>query len=203
MAERAEPDRERTSGRAFVKAISHPVRTKIVVILEHEPATVAELAAEIGVPARTVRHHVAILRKGGFVTAARSASRRNVLEYSFRGTTFGQVDEETYEELSPAERRTVTNSYLRAIARGVTRFVAAGSTYDEHFPVTLRARLAVDEEGWRALEEIAATAMEQVVELKGECARRLAARGESGIEAEFAIVGLETPTPVEPEEPEG
>lgn len=195
MVFRSLPDREKTSGHAFVEAISHPLRTKIVVILEHEPATVAELAAEIGVPARTIRYHLAILRKGGFVSAARRTSRRNVHEYSFLGSTFGLVDGETYEELSPRQRRLLTNEYLRVIARGITRFVAAGATYDDHFPATLRVRLAVDEEGWRRLEEICICASEQVIGLKEECAERLEARGEVGVEAEFDIVALEIPAP--------
>jgi DNA-binding transcriptional ArsR family regulator len=189
---RAHPSREETSGRAFVEAIAHPLRSKLIVILSAGSATSAELATEIGAPVRTVRHHLRYLSERGFVSVAREETRRNVLRYSFEETTFGEVDDELYAELTPAERRNVTNLYLRAIARAMSRFVAAAA-YDVHFPVTIRMNLALDEEGWRELREIMVSALDRLLELKGRTGERLPAGRGEGFDVEVALLALQTP----------
>lgn len=194
MASRPQPRREETSGEAYLKMLANPVRAKIMLILEHgRPGTAAELAAEIGAPLRTVRYHLGVLRKGGFVAVERRTARRNVYEYSFLETTFGEVDVATYAALSPAERRALTNHYLQVIARGVTRFVAAGTTYDEHFPLTWRLKIPLDEEGWVRLHAILFSAIDAAMELQREYVSRLEAGEALTSEAEIDFIALEVP----------
>lgn len=193
-----QPKREATSGKAFLQAISHPLRSRILVMLEGGPAGSAEIARELGVPARSVRHQLQILRAAGFVVARRAAKRRNTYEYSFARATFGYLDDELYAELSPGERRAAINHYLRLMARTMARFVAAGSTYDSHFPFVTRITLELDDEGWRELISICSTALEQLVGLKGRVAERLAAAGEAGFEGAVHLLALEAPEQRDP-----
>lgn len=191
-----DPEPAETSGRAFVEALSHPLRARILALLEHDWASAAEIAAELDVPARTVRHHLRDLRGRGFVSVRRAERRRNVHEYRFASTTVGLVDNAVFAELSPAERRRATNQNLRLLSAGVNRFVAADSTYDEHFPFTARVRLAADEEAWREVLAVLDSMLAQIVAIKGRAAERLAAGGEEGFEAEVGVLGFEAP-PVE------
>jgi DNA-binding transcriptional ArsR family regulator len=198
MDEIPQPKREATSGKAFLEAISHPLRSRILVMLEGGPAGSAEIATELGVPARSVRHQLQILRTAGFVVARRAAKRRNTYEYSFARAAFGYLDDELYAELSPAERRAAINHYLRLMARSMARFVAAGSTYDSHFPFVSRITLALDEEGWRELIAICSTALEQLVGLKGRAAERLGGGDGAGFEGEVSLLAVEVPERGEP-----
>jgi DNA-binding transcriptional ArsR family regulator len=173
--------------------LAHPLRSRFFAILEHEWASAAEIAAEVGAPVRTVRHHLAFLRERGFVSVRRSRRRRNVNEYTFEGTTFGYVDDELYAGLRPAERRVLTNHYLRVISRGVNRFAAAGTTYDTHFPFTVRVRIAADEQAWAEVAEILGAALEDLLRVKQEAGERLEGRGEDGEEAEIGLLAFEAP----------
>ncbi|MBS1675993.1 MAG: helix-turn-helix domain-containing protein [Actinobacteria bacterium] len=188
-----DPDRHETSGRGFLEAVRHPIRSRVIVILEHEWASAAAIAAELGEPTRTVRYHLRFLRERGFVSVRRAEARRNVHEYSFAGTAFGYVDDELYATLTPAERRLLTNHYLRVISRGVNRFVGSGTTYDRHFPLTARVSLALDERGWGELIEICSSALEQIVAVKREARQRLLGNGEDGIDAEVGLLAFEAP----------
>jgi DNA-binding transcriptional ArsR family regulator len=182
-----------TSGAGFVEALAHPLRSRIFLILAHEPASAAEIARELDTPVRTVRHHLAFLRKRGYVSVRRSRRRRNVNEYSFESASFGYIDDRLYASLRPAERRALTNHYLRVIWLGVDRFAAAGTTYDTHFPFTVRVRLAVDEAAWAELEEILGAALEEVLRVKREAGGRLAGREAEGSEAEVDLLAFEAP----------
>lgn len=187
---REESKRDQTSGEAFVRAIAHPIRSKILVILEHDPATAAELAAEIEEPVRTVRYHLHFLRDRGFIGVQRIRPRRNTYEYSFRGAAFGYVEDELYGRMTPVERRAVTEYYLRVLTRGVGRFVAAGNTYDSHHPYTVRVPLMLDDQGWQALTSTCISLVEQIVALDRDAKSRLAA-GEDGSEVEVGVVALD------------
>jgi len=190
-------ERQKTSGRAFVDAVGHPLRSRIIAIIEHEWASAARIATELGTPTRTVRYHLRFLRERGFISVRQAERRRNVHEYSFEGTTFGYVDDELYASLSLAERRATTHHYLRALWRGVDRFVAAGNAYDTHFPVTVRVRLAVDEQAWGELTEILSSALEQILAVKRESAARLGGRAEEGSDAEVGLLAFEAPARAE------
>jgi DNA-binding transcriptional ArsR family regulator len=181
-----------------VEVLAHPLRARILTILAHDWASASELAAELGAPPRTVRHHLHLLRERGFVSVRSAERRRNVDEYRFSSSTFGAVDEELFTELSPAERRAVINHTLRLISGGVNRFVAAASTYDEHFPVSSRVRLAADAQAWGELLAVLDSALDQIVAIKARAAERLAAGGEEGFEGEVGLLAFEAPAAEEP-----
>lgn len=187
------PDRKKTSGSAYLKAISHQIRAKSILILEHSAATAAEIAEEIGAPIRTVRHHLAILEAGGFITVSKSQQRRNVLVPTYVATTFGEVDDATYEALDAAEQRSLIDHYLKGMIHGLRRFISSGTTYQGRHPSAARVRLALDDDGWHRLIEICDAAAEEVIELRSEVAERLRSRGDAGFEAEFDVIAIEVP----------
>jgi hypothetical protein len=88
---------------------------------------------------------------------------------------------------------------MGVMARGMARFVAAGSTYDSHFPFVTRITLRLDEEGWRELIAICSAALERLVDLKGRAAERLGEGGEAGFEGEVDLLAVEAPGQGEPD----
>jgi DNA-binding transcriptional ArsR family regulator len=188
------PPREEASGRTFLEAITHPMRSRIMAILAYEWASAAELAAELGAPARTVRYHLRFLRERGHVSVRKTLPRRNFYEYSFADSAHGFVGDDLYASFSPAERRTFINHCLRVLSLGVTRFAAAGTTYDTHFPLTVRVRVEADEQGWQELIEILSSALEQITRVKREAGERLRAGEEDGFEADIGLLAFEAPT---------
>jgi DNA-binding transcriptional ArsR family regulator len=188
------PAREKAFGLTFLEAVKHPMRSRIMALLAHDWARAAELAAELGAPARTVRHHLRFLRERDLVSVRKARPRRNFYEYSFSDNTHGYVGDDLYGSFSPAERRALINHYLRVLSLGVTRFAAAGTTYDDHFPLTVRVRVDVDEQGWQELIEILSSALEQITRVKREAGERRRVGAEDGFEAELGLLAFEVPT---------
>lgn len=63
-----------------VKAISHPLRTTILGLLQERAATVSELASTLERPKSTIAHHVQVLARAGLVQVVRTRRVRAVEE---------------------------------------------------------------------------------------------------------------------------
>jgi DNA-binding transcriptional ArsR family regulator len=69
-----------------VRALSHPLRTKILHLLHERAATVNELAQAVGRPKSTVAHHVKVLTEAGLLRVVRTR-RVRAIEERFYGRT--------------------------------------------------------------------------------------------------------------------
>lgn len=58
-----------------LKAMSHPLRLKILCILGHGPASVQEIVEQVGTTQSNVSQHLAILRDKGLLTFDKRANR--------------------------------------------------------------------------------------------------------------------------------
>ena len=92
MAEETSPpdydlaDRIALTTPSQVKAISHPLRTTILHLLDERAATVTELAQALERPKSTVAHHVKVLSEAGFLQVVRTR-RVRAIEERFYGRT--------------------------------------------------------------------------------------------------------------------
>ena len=73
-------DRMALTGPSQVKAISHPLRTTILSLLQERAATVTELAMAVERPKSTVAHHVKVLSETGLVQVVRTRRVRAIEE---------------------------------------------------------------------------------------------------------------------------
>jgi DNA-binding transcriptional ArsR family regulator len=69
-----------------VKALSHPLRTKVLGLLHERAATVTELAVAVERPKSTVAHHVKVLTEAGLLKVVRTR-RVRAIEERFYGRT--------------------------------------------------------------------------------------------------------------------
>jgi DNA-binding transcriptional ArsR family regulator len=65
---------------AQVKALSHPLRTQILGLLQERAATVSELAVAVRRPKSTVAHHVNVLAETGLLQVVRTRRVRAIEE---------------------------------------------------------------------------------------------------------------------------
>jgi DNA-binding transcriptional ArsR family regulator len=201
-------DAERaTSGRAYVEAVSNPVRSRLLALLGTRPMSIVDLAARIGEPAAKVRYHVRWLRERGFVRVRDMASRRGVTEHLLEESAVGYLDDALYAELEPRRRTAYINHCIRSIVTDATAFVRDGSAYDDHFPGALRLRLRLDEQGWREMAEVMDAAGRQVMAIRRAAEARLAAAAETPILASVGLLYLEHrepegPAPGRPDAPD-
>ncbi|WNI16798.1 ArsR/SmtB family transcription factor [Actinacidiphila sp. ITFR-21] len=58
----------------FFRMLGHPVRIRVLELLQEGPTPVRELLAATGVESSSLSHQLAVLRRSGIVTATREAS---------------------------------------------------------------------------------------------------------------------------------
>jgi ArsR family transcriptional regulator len=97
---RDDPEGLRQFKAEFFKALSHPVRIRILELLRRGPASVGELQAAIGIPSSSISQQLAVLRS------------RNVVVTERRGTTviYRVRDPELFQLLDAA--RQIFNAHL-------------------------------------------------------------------------------------------
>jgi DNA-binding transcriptional ArsR family regulator len=89
----------------LIKALGHPVRMRVLDILNDRVASPSELAKELGEPLGNVAYHVKILEEAEAIELVRTAPVRGALEHFYRATTdvdatWLDLDDEAYEEVA-------------------------------------------------------------------------------------------------------
>src|SRR4051794_24020582 len=96
----------------LVKALAHPIRIKILGILEHRTATPKEVALELGVPVENVSYHFRTLREYGFIRLERKRQVRGAVEHHYRSVARPRITERAWTQLPDVVKRAMTDANL-------------------------------------------------------------------------------------------
>jgi DNA-binding transcriptional ArsR family regulator len=139
----------------LIKALSHPMRTRILGLLDERIASPRELSEELGVPLQNVSYHVRELAKLRLVKLVRTRQRRGALEHLY--TAVPHVCEEVWSDLPPLVRHRLTAAGLSNIFHQVNEAAAHGGFIADDAHLS-RTQLVLDDEGREALtKELEAT----------------------------------------------
>jgi DNA-binding transcriptional ArsR family regulator len=184
-----------------LKAISHPERAKILLILNEKTASPSELAREHGGDDRELTHdvreisrHCRMLEKLECIELVSTRPRRGATEHFYRATEFHLVEDDEWESLHPVQKDHFLADVVSAIFRDVDRSHQAGMLGSEpESEVLVRDPRVFDEEGLEKAAEIVRRARDELAEVEEESTGRLADTGEQGA-IHAIILGLfETP----------
>jgi DNA-binding transcriptional ArsR family regulator len=173
---------------ALLKAISHPLRHRLLGLLDDRTASPNELARELGLPLGRVSYHIRLLADLGVIELVRTEPRRGALEHFYRAVTRGWFSEEDWARLPRAARRGIVGQSLQRIFSDVTAAVDAGG-FDGPASQVKRASLELDERGLEELSEVLASTAERVNQINAESADRRA--GAEGVATELALLHFE------------
>src|SRR3954464_13963643 len=171
-----EPDdtREPETGEldeALLKAISHPLRHRLLGLLDNRVASPNELARELELPLGRVSYHIRLLADLGAIELVRTEPRRGALEHFYRAVTRGWFSEEDWARLPRSARRGILGQNLQHIFSSVTA-AADGGGFDHSASVVLRAPLELDEEGLTELSELLRDSIDRAREINLRAAER-------------------------------
>lgn len=165
--------REQTTDNRLIKALSHPLRHRILQALNHRVASPSELAKELGEPLGNVAYHVKILAEYDTIEQVRTAPVRGAVEHFYRATMRPWFDEEQWTRLPDSVRRTFTNDILQDIFDDVVAAAEIDGFEDSRSHV-MRTWLDLDDEAYQELFELLESVMDRALELHAEAAPRLA-----------------------------
>lgn len=163
----------------LVKALSHPLRMRILSRLNETVASPNELAREFDESLPLLSYHVRILRDLGCIELVRTTPRRGAIEHHYRALTRPMLDEDDWSQLPPSVREAVSGTVLKRMFDDARKAVVTetfDARTDRHLTFT---PLVLDEEGWTELNRRMLELLDWAMEQQAEAAGRLQ-DGESG-----------------------
>ena len=191
--------KRRTSEERIYKALSHPLRFKILVQLNERAASPSELAEELGEKIGNVAYHVRTLLALETIELVKTEQVRGTLEHFYRATERPFVDDAHWASLPVSVRRQFADSILQGLWEHVVEATENGA-WDEPDPHASWTSLDLDEEGHLEVTRILGQALEDVLTAHAASAGREAERDESERESkrrEVAILYYPRPRPEE------
>jgi DNA-binding transcriptional ArsR family regulator len=164
---------------ALVQALAHPLRFRMLSILQEREASPKELAAEFDIPLANVAYHIQVLRKLKLIKLVKKTPRRGAVEHHYRADYGAHIDNEAWSQTPDAVKKGMVGAALAEVGRDVTDAAAIGGF--EHFDAHLsRSKFVLDQEAWEELGEMLQAVLERGDELQVESAKRLKASGHEG-----------------------
>jgi DNA-binding transcriptional ArsR family regulator len=184
------------------RALSHPMRYRILAILSEVEASPKELSEALEQDFQRVCEQVRILRDGGFIELVGKDQRRGGTQHFYRATRRPLLDADEWEQLPRFARESISASILRVIFNDATAALKTGA-FDSHpNRALLEKPLIVDEQGYRDADASALRHLAELNKIAAESAGRLLRKGEEGIPIKTATIvytaapgeaGLENP----------
>ncbi len=188
--------------RNLYKALSHPLRYRILAILGEMEASPKELSEFLEQDFQRVCEQVRILRDGGFIELVAKDQRRGGTQHFYKATRRPLLDADEWGTLPQLARESISASVLRMIFSDVQEAVRTGA-FDSHpHRALLEKPLIVDEQGYRDADASALRHLYELNKIAAESAGRLLRKREEGIPIKTATIvytaapgeaGLENP----------
>jgi DNA-binding transcriptional ArsR family regulator len=146
-----------------VKALSHPIRLRILHELNDGEASPKVLAERLGESLPVVSYHVRILVDLGCAELVRTEPRRGSVEHFYRPLRRAHLSTEEWGQVPRTARESLSGAVVGGVVEEASRALEAGTfdaRADRHLSLT---ELELDEAGWTevnsALDDILARAL--------------------------------------------
>ena len=185
----------------LAKALSHPMRTRILAILNERVASPNEISEMIDERLPNVSYHVRALLELGCVELVSTAQRRGAIEHYYRAVVRPFFTDRDWKKLPQSGRQAVSDVALQMIWEDVSSAIRGGTfeaRSDRHLS---RSVLELDEAGWKELSELLSSTLEETEKIESRSAERLKENGgDDGkpVPVRVVLMHFESPPPDEP-----
>lgn len=180
-----------TIDQRLVRAVSSPVRVRILEALQGRIASPTELAREFKESLGVVSYHANMLLELGCIEQIRTRPKRGTIEHFYTARPRSFIGHQDWRRAPVSVRGGVTSEAIRTFVEKVGAAVDA-DTIDSREDTTLNwMPITVDEQGWRETAEILDRALKELMAVAAESRERLGE--EDGIPVVTALAAFETP----------
>src|SRR3954452_632932 len=155
----------------IMKALSHPLRVRILTMLNQKVASPSELADELDEPLGNVSYHMRFLADLNMVELVRTEPRRGAVEHYYQALEPPLISDEDWFQLPVALRRSLSDSTLSDIARDLRGAAGEGGFDRDNIHVS-RLALMLDEQGWDELSGVLAEVLERARAIQDQSNKR-------------------------------
>ncbi|HET8756601.1 MAG TPA: winged helix-turn-helix domain-containing protein [Solirubrobacteraceae bacterium] len=157
----------------YVKAMSHPLRVRILAMLDERKASPNQLAGWLGASLGTVAYHVRTLEQLGLIELVDETRVRGAVEHHYRARARPNVTAEGWAQAPPIAKQAAVGSSLDVIAEYARQSAASGG-FDREDAQLRRALVKLDAKGFTALSKAVDKLLEQAEKIEAAAAERIA-----------------------------
>jgi DNA-binding transcriptional ArsR family regulator len=174
----------------WVRAISHPLRIRLLAMLDEEAASPVVLANKLQQPLGTIAYHVRTLYDLGLLELVRTRQRRGATEHYYKTSTHPRFTDGAWGDLDTVSKQRVLTAILDRAHDYASRSAAAGGfdAADAHFTST---PLKLDAKGWTKLASATKRWLEETARIEREAAKRIAKEPHASIDVGLVILLFE------------
>ena len=188
------PDRDITNPQ-IAKAMAHPLRVRILGILDDRVASPSELADELNADLGVVSYHVRTLARAGLLKLVRKKQRRGAVEHFYKAAERPVITDDAWKSMPSIVKQAAVGSALNQIAEHVTSAAEAGGFDREDMHMT-RSPVTVDAKGWAEISKTLEKARKEFETIAKRSNERLAKSGSEGaIDASVVLMFFEAAQP--------
>jgi DNA-binding transcriptional ArsR family regulator len=157
----------------YIKALSHPLRVRILAILEERIASPVQLAELLDARLGVVSYHVRTLERFGLIKLVRTNPVRGAVEHHYRANARPTISDAGWADAAPVAKQAYLSSCLQQVSAYTNAAAAAGGfdRPDAHFTRTV-AKL--DRKGWTQLAKACEQLLAKIDTIEAEVAKRTA-----------------------------
>jgi DNA-binding transcriptional ArsR family regulator len=203
--EGTEADRKKNS-ETICNALKHPVRVRILEVLNEGPRSPSQFVEEGLVPKEhyttyqkalsLASYHFRELEKEGCLKVIESIPRRGAIEHVYRGMSpqifFSDAE---FEAMLSETRRQLSRISLQGLIARADRAIST-ETFDARSDRHLTwVPMQLDERGWKEVIATLAATFGELTQIRHDARDRLAASGEAVVPATVGMLGFDSPPP--------
>ena len=171
----------------YVKAMSHPLRVRILALLDERTASPVELAGWLGATLGTVAYHVRTLERIGLVELVHETRVRGAVEHHYRSCARPTVTDEAWAAAPAMAKQAAVSASLDTIG-AYARAASAAGGFDSANAHLTRTGLTLDARGWNDLSRACLRLLAQVDRIEEAAKERMALNPHSGETHDVALV---------------
>lgn len=154
-------------------AVSHPVRSKCLVILAERTASPAEIARRLKLDVSYVGYHVTALAKAGLIEKVDERPVRGAVEHFYRARDLPVISGEQEAELGPDERRVWAETILSLFAAAAAESLDKGTFVERTDRHVTRLTMDLDEQGWTKAADAYMRLYEEIFDIGKDAQSRM------------------------------
>jgi DNA-binding transcriptional ArsR family regulator len=145
----------------YVKAMSHPLRVRILALLDERTASPVELAGWLDATLGTVAYHVRSLERIGLIELVAQTRVRGAVEHHYRAKERPSVSDEAWAAATPIVKQAAVSASLETID-AYARAASAAGGFDHGNSHLTRTALRLDARGFSELSRACLRLLAQV-----------------------------------------
>src|SRR3954468_15724186 len=138
----------------LAKALSHPMRARILAILNERTASPNEISEMIDERLPNVSYHVRALLDLGCIELVDTAQRRGAIEHYYQALVRPFFSDRDWKRLPRSGRQAISDSILQILWEDVSDSMKAGTFESRTDRQLAHNRMVLDEEGWADMTKL-------------------------------------------------